>query len=590
MPQEHWSYRTELVDGPSRAGSFEGFGKKLRLPVLFDIVSEVGPDIMVQRSLPLDTSWSGTAIEVEQSEEASGPWEDNVAGFLRRKGLDRLLGAVIADRRVITADGAPLPLKVPSLMHLLYPDPREFASALMSIGAEGPSGRPFYLPGIANGDNIESLIYLGCEVLDASGAHADAVEGIYYTMERSEKLRDLSQRLDPALLCGCPDCASGLRDAAALGRHNVLMMRRRLALSDAMLREGRLRTHVMGLLSGKPGIAALVRRMESGPDLPELAHTHRKDMLRPVTYRDDLRDPDFRLWAKRIATEYMPHPARRTLLLLPCSARKPYSRSRTHQRIKAALSSIKGWRNVCQQVVVTSPLGAVPMELDMLYPPAYYDIPVTGEWYPEEVSLMRGQIASICSRASFSDIVCHHLEGGVIFEEEARTGRMGAVPFHLASDEDSLREVMGPIVDRDGSRAVNGDSADACSLLRFALGADVPWDAELSLKRGYDRTDIRLGRSHIAELKKGGPVPSLEGGRILWQKGWSRKAIIDDFVPKGTVFAQGVLKVTGIMRAGDIVLVGTEDEFRGVGRAIVPGKALSSSVRGNAIRMISHIG
>jgi archaeosine synthase len=589
MSGGQWSYRIELVDGPSRAGSIERDGKKLRLPALIDIIPGSGGDVIYQRLHCLDPSWSDLEIGIAMGGGDGGPWEDHVKAFLRKKGLDRLLPGVEAMRHVINADGEALPLKVPGLMHLLYPDAREFSSALASAKGDWPSGAPLYLPGITDGDNIESLLYLGIELHDASCAHTDASEGIYYTNEGREPLLSLKQRVEPSQICDCPECRSGVPDAASLGRHNVSMLMKRMAISEMMLREGRLRSHMMGKLSGKPALAALVRRMENGPSAPDLGHTYRKDMVRPVTYRDDMRDPDFRLWAKRVQADYRPHPGRKVMLLLPCSARKPYSASRTHQRIRGYLASVKGWRDVCQQVVVTSPLGAVPMELDHLYPPAYYDIPVTGEWYPEEISLMRELVRSIASTGCFTDAVCFHPEGAGIFEEEVRTGRMGDMSFTIASDEAALRSCLQPLVERYGGSSPRSEPADICSLLRFSFGADIPWDTALRIRRSQDRSDIYLDRSHIAELKKGGPIPSLEGGRILWEKGWGRRVIIDDFIPKGTVFTQGVLRTEGRVRIGDIVLVGTENEFRGIGRAVIPGSAMSSGARGNAVRMVSHV-
>jgi archaeosine synthase len=229
------------------------------------------------------------------------------------------------------------------------------------------------------------------------------------------------------------------------------------------------------------------------------------------------------------------------------------------------------------------------MELDSLYPASYYDIPVTGEWYPEEMSLMRELAGSIAGKGNYTEVVCFHPEGGEIFEEAARSSRMGELPFRLARDEGELREALSPIVDREGASAPDPASADACSLLRFSLGAEVPWNTRLTVKSSFDRSDVRLGKAHIAELRKGGPVPSVEGGEVLWRNGWCRTVVIDDFVPKGTVFAQGVLSTEGRIRAGDIVLVGTDSEFRGVGRAVIPGHAMTSGARGNAVRMLDHV-
>lgn len=73
------------------------------------------------------------------------------------------------------------------------------------------------------------------------------------------------------------------------------------------------------------------------------------------------------------------------LLLIPCSAIKPYSKSKTHRILHSFIGShLAG----IQEVIVTSPLGLVPREIESFFPARYYDIPVTGYWFNEEKSIL----------------------------------------------------------------------------------------------------------------------------------------------------------------------------------------------------------
>jgi predicted RNA-binding protein len=67
-----------------------------------------------------------------------------------------------------------------------------------------------------------------------------------------------------------------------------------------------------------------------------------------------------------------------------------------------------------------------------------------------------------------------------------------------------------------------------------------------------------------------------------------KKVIIDDFKPRGTIFSQGIISTSGRIRPGDIVLVGTENEYRGVGRALVPGGIMNGEVPGPGVQMINR--
>ena len=83
----------------------------------------------------------------------------------------------------------------------------------------------------------------------------------------------------------------------------------------------------------------------------------------------------------RVRDEYLPplH-QREVLVLLPCSAKKPYRLSQSHYRFRRAIKDLR-----IHEVMVTAPLGLVPRELEDLWPAANYDIPVTGNWDSDEL-------------------------------------------------------------------------------------------------------------------------------------------------------------------------------------------------------------
>ncbi len=95
--------------------------------------------------------------------------------------------------------------------------------------------------------------------------------------------------------------------------------------------------------------------------------------------REILEHSHFQVWQDYIVRFYKPPSGKVYALLLPCSYRKPYKRSKTH---KAILSAISGypWFNKLHLIVVSVP-GVIPYELHDQYPFTSYDWP---EWLETE--------------------------------------------------------------------------------------------------------------------------------------------------------------------------------------------------------------
>ena len=90
------------------------------------------------------------------------------------------------------------------------------------------------------------------------------------------------------------------------------------------------------------------------------------------------------------------------LVLLPCSARKPYSSSQSHRFFRSAIRD----RSV-HQVMVTSPLGLVPRELEEQWPAAHYDVPVTGQWDDDELATIRRLVRGLVERVGYKTVINH---------------------------------------------------------------------------------------------------------------------------------------------------------------------------------------
>jgi len=597
--EEEWSYRLDIIDGPTRCGQLEKGDARVHLPFLLDL----------SRGEVLHPSPGNAKVELRFTRNGDG--ENDLSGKVKQR-LDRIdagglspgVGAM-ENELFLEVDGSRgrIPLISERLSSMLLDDPRELSRIIMSLREKAPAHPPIFIPGAGGSPEMEVLLYLGVEVFDTSRALLDAASGTYYLQNGELNTRELERIGGPSVLCSCSICRTGAEmDPGRLSEHNIGMLRRRLSLAYLKLKEGRLREHVMGLLSGHPEWVSAVRFVEGGTawDVLPWSRSFRKVGKAAVTYRDDLSNPDFRLFRHRVRTNFTPLEHRKLLLLLPCSARKPYSLSRTHRTIASGLHRLKSWKSVCQRLVVTSPLGAVPMELETSYPAAHYDIPVTGDWFHDEVTMTRDIVSAVLSRGDFDTVVCFHGEGDRFFPEEGESGSMMGSSFinvHIEAERkgakplDELRHILER--EMDGKETVSprdNDILEKLKLIEFSLGIRLENREKLKIKRAPSG-DLLLGNGRkLADLKIGGPVPTLELANMVWNDGeQGRRVIIEDFIPRGTIFNQGIISVSGDIVPGDVVLVGTEDAPKAVGRALVPGSLMRTDLRGGAVRVIAHV-
>ena len=92
---------------------------------------------------------------------------------------------------------------------------------------------------------------------------------------------------------------------------------------------------------------------------------------------ESLYRPEVVRWRERMA---MMEPLGDVVVALPCSMKKPYSNSQSHQRFRRAT---KGY----QEVIVTSPFGICPREMENTFPIQSYDVAVSGDWNDDEIRL-----------------------------------------------------------------------------------------------------------------------------------------------------------------------------------------------------------
>jgi len=335
----------------------------------------------------------------------------------------------------------------------------------------------------------------------------------------------------------------------------------------------------------KVGEKAYYKELERG--FPVL----REKKVTITIFEEAIYRPDIRRYIERIQKDYVPPKSRRILLLIPCSYKKPYSTSKTHKALLKALQNIQN-RYSIHEVIVTSPLGAVPRELEYVYPAQYYDVPVTGSWSEEEIKIILDSVTKIVSRGNYEAIVAH------VPEDYEFLSELGDVVFTSKgkiTEEQSLRNLAKTLAELSNELDYVPRSEymreSAIGVLSFQFGN--AWRSiEFDKIIGKDLRRSRIFRKNIQigsfDPRRGYYSLTLEGARMLLRSGkyWVK---IDDFIPKGSVFSVGILDADGDIREGDEVVITYNDELRAVGIAKMCGKLMRDSSKGAAIKVRHYV-
>ena len=243
---------------------------------------------------------------------------------------------------------------------------------------------------------------------------------------------------------------------------------------------------------------------------------------------ESLYRPEAVRWRQRM--ELM-KPLGDTVVLLPCSMKKPYSNSKSHQKFRKVSRSF-------QELIITSPFGICPRELENTFPIQSYDVAVTGSWSQDEID-----------------------ESGKLLEKYVKGKNV------IANVHGGYEEVCRQYLDecgKEGSKLIPDD---------------------VKTKGRYHRKIISNGKQ-LALLNQDTGLYrlNLAGGEIL--KDLNINVVNIDFdLETNTVFAPGIRKANHNIIPNDEVVVVKDDEVVGVGKAILTGREMEQCTNGIGVKI-----
>jgi archaeosine synthase len=267
-------------------------------------------------------------------------------------------------------------------------------------------------------------------------------------------------------------------------------------------------------------------------------------------------------------------PVSNIFLLLPCSSRKPYSSSPSHKAFIALTKSVLGkrYQSLCQ-LIVTSPYGIVPREIESLID---YDIVVTGNWLPEEISRSRDILASVISKTK-DPVVIAHLPENELDALKAIDARIIVTTSGHPLSVDSMSNLKKTLNTIKDELPVENDShIDIRRLSEHLYGKDI-FPENIYVKGKGIRQIFSKGRS-LATLING--IRPTSGNFMI-----DKRFVDIDFEIKGDLFCVGVKDADDDIRAGDEVVIRNKDRVVAVGTAVVPGCMMKKLKKGKAVKI-----
>ena len=457
----------------------------------------------------------------------------------------------------------------------LFSNPRNFVDAIIEI-RKNIGYKPLYAPGIALPHNLAILSYSGIDLFDSLKLIIETRRGKYFTSEGSYDLDKINE-----FPCSCEYCKKGIKNYEDLLMHNYEVMKNELVKVRNAIKNGKLRELAESKAIMHPEYASILRIFDN-------EYYKWQEKMFPVVGNKinisclSFNMPVVKRFRERILFRYKKPESAKILLLLPCSSKKPYSTSKSHSFFKKIINEISN-KNVIHEVILTSPLGIVPRELENFYPAAHYNISVTGYWNKEEKSMLQDMIDNFLQKNKY-DAIINHLPKEMDF---LSIDAIQTCKHHPTSEED-LKMLENELKIADEYEHVYAsrrrrDNANAMLLFQFGKVAEKFLDGCV-VKGKFPGYKIYCNGKQVASyvVSRGTFALTFAGGLKIGKNYWVE---IDDFYPKGSVFAVGVKNADDRIRVGDEVIVFYKDEMRGVGIAKMNGEEMTESEHGEAVKI-----
>ena len=447
--------------------------------------------------------------------------------------------------------------------HTAFYNPRNYADWIIGLKQKTPPDTLWYAPASALPSTVAILCYTGFDLFDYTAVDLMSAQGRFCMPEG-----DLPRDAQTSGICSCPGCA-----AHDLKEHNRSVLREEIARVGWFIDHGQLRDLVESRCRLDAFQVAILRHLDRQYTVMERAVPIARAGVMRANSGESLQRPEVHRFMERVIDRYIP-PKTDVAVLLPCSAKKPYSISQSHRKFQQAI----GGR--AHELIITSPLGLVPRELECVYPAGHYDVPVTGYWDAEECTVITDILVRYFRKHPYRRVIAQ-LEGGALEVAEQTADQCGMTLEYSCREHPAGTAALNALdAALAGERRIKDNRLHG--MISYQFNADV--DTRGIVSRGrfpelfYSRDRTRL---FSIDTASGLLRPTFDGWALI-PEGY--RVHIDDFIPEGDVLVPGVTGADPAIRDGDEVLV-TGARAIATGRAALPAEEMLRSRRGVAVRV-----
>ncbi|MBT8507276.1 pseudouridine synthase [Methanomicrobiaceae archaeon CYW5] len=447
--------------------------------------------------------------------------------------------------------------------HILRGNPRQYVELLLEFRKLTPPGIAWYAPAAGLPSNVATMVYSGFDLFDYRAVDLKSIQNIFCTTDGEMP----AEEAFASSICQCEGCRTG-----DLHLHNRLALDTEIAMTGWFFRRGQLRELIEKRCRTEAWQVSVLRHLDTAYDQVEPWLPAVRSSAMMANTGESMNRAEIARFADRLTSRFVPT---RTdvAVLLPCSARKPYSQSQSHRSFQKAI------QDRAHEVIITSPLGVVPRELELMYPAGHYDVPVTGYWDREEQAFVTKILARYLRHHGYRRVIAH-LEGDTLSIAQAAADTVGidleCTCHGRPTGTESLRDLDESLT---GERRMSHNIIQGT--LSWQFGRDINTKG-MMIKGRMGRRKVLKGKQQLFSIDETTGLfrPTLQGWEVL---GDAYTVTIDDFIPQGDVLAPGVTTADPAIRAGDEVQVRGPRAW-GAGKAVMGAEEMIQSGRGIAVK------
>lgn len=474
----------------------------------------------------------------------------------------------------------------------LFNKPKKFLHSIIMLREKIGYQNVIYLPSTGTPQDLSLLTYLGIDLFDSTPAIVAARNDIIFFENGCYDKYKIAE-----IPCNCPTCSNVDKtpknlDFKEILNHNYFELIKEIRQIRNAISIGEIRNLVEIRVRSSPHNTAILKNLDQiyYEYLEKRAPITSKGRIIATTKESYLR-PEIIRFQRRVIERYEKPNSAEILLLLPCSAKKPYSTSKSHKMFRDQILRTEN-PNVIHEVIITSPIGLVPRELEMVYPASSYDIPVTGNWELFEIEMISNLLFDYLKKNNYKKIISHLPDEIMKFLSPKYKNIEKSCKAHPTSQESlnclgSTLKVNVKNYKKVSLKTRTFEEMRSIALYQFGAKLTLKLMENSTIKGKYPYRKIYKNNKQLGMTtpERGLISLTLTGAKILKGSEINFVEIYDDFKVIGSIFAPGVKDAAKTIRIGDEVIIKQKDEVIAVGVAQMNGEEMIESTHGEAVKV-----